>query len=157
MTKGKQLAGRKVPQTSTLFVLSRSFPPCCSLLARLNSNWLFLQKIVVIHRFFLGDCASSHFVSPRFNWNQCHTSISDWNLFPIAIDSKRWSTKNFFCHLGISPLCVQHTQWQWMPYGHEFNSIEIKLENCKKKHSSHNYQSRKIGTLSPDTQCTATN
>ena len=46
VTKGKQQVGRKVSQTSTLFVLSRSFPLCCSLLARPNSKWLFLQKIV---------------------------------------------------------------------------------------------------------------
>ena len=68
VTKGKQLAGRKVPQTSTLFVLSRSFPPCCSLLARPNSKWLFLQKILAIHR-FLGDCVSSHFVSNSMRIN----------------------------------------------------------------------------------------
>ena len=106
MTKGKQLAGRKVPQTSTLFVLSRSFPPCCSLLARPNSKWLFLQKILAIHR-FLGDCVSSHFVSNSMRINA---------ILPLPIETcflsqlihKDGPQKYSFCQLGISPLCVQY-------------------------------------------------
>ena len=126
-----KLEGRSLRQQLCSYFLAPFHLAAAYLLGWTASGYFCRKLLPYID--FLGDWASSHFVSPQFNENQCHTSISDWNLFPIAIDSQRWFTKKLLLPIRDHPIvCPVPATTMTMNAIWPAIQLEIRLENSKK-------------------------